>query len=456
MKDIKKIRKKQQSYFYTGATKDVSFRMKQLSVLKQAVLKYEDRILEALKKDLNKSAFEAYETEVGVVLTEITHTVKHLKAWAKSEKVKTPFTHFLSRSYIYAEPYGVVLIMAPWNYPFQLMIAPLIGGIAAGNCCILKPSEYATHTAKVLVNLIEEYFEEKFVAVIEGGKDVNERLLEENFDYIFFTGSIPVGKIVMEAAAKHLTPVTLELGGKSPCIVDKDVDLKKAAKKIIWGKFLNAGQTCVAPDYVYVHTAVKEELIQYMKDTIKNFFGEDPKESEDYVRIINHKHLHRLSNLLVKDKILFGGEVDPEQRYIAPTIMAGVTWEDAVMEDEIFGPILPILEYHSIDEVIDKIRNFAKPLALYVFTKNKHIEKEVIDNLSFGGGCVNDTIMHLASPYLPFGGVGPSGMGAYHGKASFDVFSHRKSILRSSTLFDIKFKYPPYPKTLNLLKKIMK
>lgn len=453
---IKDIIKKQRDYFNNGRTRDVDFRIEQLRLLKKTIKDNEDKILNALNKDLKKSYFEGYETEVGILLEEIDYTIKKVKSWAKSKRVKTPITHFLSRSYIHPEPYGVVLIMAPWNYPFQLTIAPLIGAIAAGNCSILKPSEYSNYTSEIIYNIIKENFDEGFVAVIKGGREVNEKLLNENFDYIFFTGSIPVGKIVMEAAAKNLTPVTLELGGKSPCIVDKDIDTKLAARRIVWGKFLNAGQTCVAPDYLLVHEDTKDKLIKDMKEIINEFYGDNPKESPDYPRIINKKHLDRLSNLLNSGNILVGGETDKESLYIEPTIIDNVSWEDSVMADEIFGPILPIIEYRNIEEVIEMVNSYYKPLALYLFSNNKLNIDKIIGNIPFGGGCINDTIVHLASPYMPFGGVGSSGIGSYHGKASFDTFSHKKSILKKSNLFDIKLRYPPYKNKLNILKKLMK
>ncbi len=453
---INNIVEKQREYFYTEETKDINFRISQLKLLKKIIIKNEEKLLIALKNDLNKSTFEAYETEIGTVLMELNYTIKRLRSWIKPKKVKTSITNFLSKSYIYSDPYGVVLIIAPWNYPFQLAISPLIGAIAAGNCAIIKPSEYATNTSKIVKEIINNNFKENFITVIEGGRDTNIKLLQQNLDYIFFTGSVSVGKAVMEEAAKNLTPITLELGGKSPCIVHNDADIKLAAKKIVWGKFLNAGQTCVAPDYLFVHKDIKHKLISCIIDTIKLFFGEEPKESLDYGRIINQEHLSRLEELLKEGSIIVGGDIDKNEKYISPTIMENINWDNHIMKEEIFGPILPILEYSSLNEVITSIRNHGKPLALYVFTKCKEVEREVLEKLSFGGGCVNDTIMHLTSPYLPFGGVGSSGMGSYHGKASFDTFSHKKSILKSSSYFDIKLKYPPYGNKVKLLRNIIK
>ncbi|QUH21140.1 aldehyde dehydrogenase [Alkaliphilus sp. B6464] len=453
---IKSIVEKQREHFYTGETKDINFRISQLKLLKEVIIKNEEKLLIALKNDLNKSAFEAYETEIGTVLMELNYTIKRLRSWIKPKKVKTPITSFSSKSYIYSEPYGVVLIIAPWNYPFQLAISPLIGAIAAGNCSIIKPSEYATNTSNIVKEIINNNFKDNFITVIEGGRDTNIKLLQQNLDYIFFTGSVSVGKAVMEEAAKNLTPITLELGGKSPCIVHSDADIKLAAKKIVWGKFLNAGQTCVAPDYLFVHKDIKHKLISCIIDTIKLFFGEEPRKSLDYGRIINQEHLGRLGELLKEGSIIVGGDIDKNEKYISPTIMENINWDNHIMKEEIFGPILPILEYSSLNEVITSIRNHGKPLALYLFTKCKGVEREVLEKLSFGGGCVNDTIMHLTSPHLPFGGVGSSGMGSYHGKASFDTFSHKKSILKSSSYLDIKLKYPPYGNKIKLLRNIIK
>ncbi|WP_069649917.1 aldehyde dehydrogenase [Caloranaerobacter ferrireducens] len=456
MEEIKKIIDKQREYFRKGITLDIDFRINMLKVLRRAIIENERLILKALKEDLKKSDFEGYETEIGIVLDEMRYVIKNLRSWAKPKKVKTPITQFISNSYIYSEPYGVTLIIAPWNYPFQLVMAPLIGSISAGNCSIIKPSEYAPYTSKIISKIISENFEEEFIAVVEGGIEVNKALLKEKFDYIFFTGSVNVGKIVMEAASKYLTPVTLELGGKSPCIVDEDADIDLAAKRIVWGKFLNAGQTCVAPDYLYLHKNIKNHFIKSAVKFIKGFFGENPLKSEDYTRIINIKHFNRLKNLLKDGDILYGGDFDEEKLYIAPTIIDNVTWEDSVMQEEIFGPILPLLVFEELDEVIETVNIHPKPLALYYFSNDKEKQERVIKEISFGGGCINDTIVHLATPYLPFGGVGNSGMGSYHGKASFDTFSHKKSVLKKSNLIDIPLRYPPYKGKINLLRKILK
>lgn len=458
MNNIGMILEQQRNYFNTGETRDLKFRIDKLNILKKAIVKYESEILEALWIDLHKSEFEAYATEIGIVLEEIKFVVKHLKSWSKTKKVRTPLTHFLASSYIYSEPYGVSLIMSPWNYPFQLLMAPLIGSIAAGNCSMLKPSENSPKTTGVIIKIIEESFKEEFVSVVEpyGGKEAAESLLKEEFDYIFFTGSVPVGKIVMEASSKHLTPVTLELGGKSPCIVDKDADIRLAAKRIAWGKFLNAGQTCVAPDYLLVHKSIKKELLVEIKGYIKEFFGENPEDSNDLPRIINERQFDRLVRLLGKGNIVIGGEHNKRERYIAPTVIDNITWNDPIMSDEIFGPILPVLEFEDLEEVIKIVNLKPKPLALYFFSNNKRNQEKIIQRISYGGGCINDTVMHVASPYLPFGGVGASGMSAYHGKGSYDVFSHKKSVNKKSNLIDVKIRYAPYNDKIKWLKKLMK
>ncbi|MGH4118987.1 aldehyde dehydrogenase [Clostridium sp.] len=458
MNNIQEILEKQRGYFNTGQTRDINFRIEKLKMLKQSIVNNENQILEALWADLHKSEFEAYATEIGIILEEINFVIKHLKSWAKTKKVKTPLTHFLSSSYIYSQPYGVSLIMSPWNYPFQLLIAPLIGSIAAGNCAMLKPSENSPKTTEVIVKIMEECFKEEFVSVVEpyGGKETAEALLKEEFDYIFFTGSVPVGKIVMEAASKHLTPVTLELGGKSPCIVDKDADVKLAAKRIAWGKFLNAGQTCVAPDYILVHGSVKTELLDEITTYIKEFFGEDPVSSNDFPRIINERQFNRLLGLLGGGNIVTGGEYNKTEKYIAPTVIDSITWNDPIMLDEIFGPILPVMEFENLEEVIKMVNSKPKPLALYFFSTNRKNQERIIEMISYGGGCINDTIMHVASPYLPFGGVGASGMSAYHGKGSYDVFSHKKSMTKKSDIIDVKIRYAPYKDKIKWLKKLMK
>ena len=456
MNNINETVRKQRQFFEKGITKGIDYRIKNLKTLKQAILAHEKEIIEALQKDLNKAPFEAYATEIGLVLEELEYIIKHLRNWSKPRKVKTPITHFLSASHQYSEPYGIVLIMSPWNYPFQLAIAPLIGSMAAGNCTIVKPSEYSSHTAAIIERLISQYFDDSYITVIRGGREANKTLLDEKFDYIFFTGSVSVGKVVMESASKHLTPVSLELGGKSPCIVDETANLDIAAKRIVWGKFLNAGQTCVAPDYLWVHQSIKNELIPKMHKYIKEFYGSDPLSNPDYPNIINSKHFNRLLGLMQNESITIGGKYNEQTNRIVPTIIDNVTWDKPVMREEIFGPLLPVLEFENLNDIIATVNSHPKPLALYFFTNDKEREDYVIHNTSFGGGCINDTIVHLATSYMPFGGVGDSGMGGYHGKASFDTFSHKKSILKKSTLFDVPLRYPPYKNKLKLLKLIMR
>lgn len=447
----------QKVYFNTGITKDYEYRMEKLCVLRRAIKRFEKEIIDALKKDLNKPKFEAYETEIGIVLEELNFMIRNLARYMKHKVVRTPITQFYSTSRIYSEPYGVVLIVSPWNYPFQLTIAPLIGAIAAGNCAVLKPSNYSPHTSAIIEKIIKCCYHEAYVTVVQGGRKENEMLFAQPFDYIFFTGSVTVGKIVMEAAAKNLTPISLELGGKSPCIVDKTANIELAARRIVWGKFLNAGQTCVAPDYLYVDRKVKDELIQKMKKYILRFYGKDASTNEDFPRIISEKHYRRLLGLTKDCHIAYGGQSNDETLQIAPTVLDQVTWESAVMEEEIFGPILPILEFDHLKDVIADINRHPKPLALYYFTTSKKNEQQIIKNISYGGGCINDTIMHLASSHLPFGGVGNSGMGSYHGKESFHTFSHKKSVLKKTNLIDMPFRYPPYTKQkFDLIKKVLK
>lgn len=456
MSDIKEILVKQKAFFETGKTKELQFRRDMLNKLRSAIKIHEEEIMAALKADLNKAPFEAYATEVGMVLEELNYTLKHISSWVKPKRVPTPLVHFPSTSYLYTEPYGSVLIMSPWNYPFQLTLAPLVGAISAGNCAVLKPSEYSANTSGIIERIVKEIFDESFVAVVRGGREANKTLLNEKFDYIFFTGSTEVGKTVMESAARHLTPVTLELGGKSPCIVDDTADLELAAKRIVWGKFLNAGQTCVAPDYLLVHRTVKEKLIQEIKKSITAFYGHDPLRNEDYPKIINQKHFERLLGLMKSGRIVEGGRSEEKTRQITPTILDGVTWESPVMRGEIFGPLLPVLEFESFDAALSIVNQHPKPLALYLFTRSKDHEAQAINKTSFGGGCINDTIIHLANPNLSFGGVGESGMGQYHGKGSYDTFSHVKSIMKKSNILDIPLRYPPFKNHLSLLKKLMK
>lgn len=456
MEKIKVTVQQQYDFFNGGSTLDYSFRKHNLEKLKSMIQKHEQNIYDALKQDLNKSTQETFLTEIGFLYVEIEMALKNLKDWMEREQVISPITHKGTKSYIYKEPYGVTLVISPWNYPLQLALAPAIGAMAAGNCVVIKPSEYAQATSSLLAKMIAETFDSSYITVVEGAQDVSEALLAQQFNYIFFTGSSAVGKIVMEKASKHLTPVTLELGGKSPVIVDKDADIKLAAKRIVWGKYTNAGQTCVAPDFVYVHQKVKKKLMKEMKKYVRRFYGQEPLKNEDYVRIIHNKHYNRLYDFLSNGQIIHGGQSDGEKLLIEPTIIDEITWDDPVMQEEIFGPILPILTFNKLDDVITKIKSMEKPLALYYFGDHKKSQAKIIKNLSFGGGSINDTLYHLANPHLPFGGVGNSGMGAYHGKHSFDTFSHRKSILEQTNKFDIPLRYPGSKLAHRIVKKIMK
>lgn len=430
MENYENIAKRQRAFFLTGQTKPIQFRMDSLNTLQSVINSHEKEILTALRKDLNKSEAEGYSSEIKIVREEIKFTLENLKSWMQPKEVDTPAFLTGSTSVIYPEPYGVALIIAPWNYPFQLAIAPLIGAIAAGNCAILKPSEFTPTISSVLAKLIKENFTEEYLAVVEGEVETSTALLKEKFDYIFFTGSTPVGKIVMEAAAKHLTPVTLELGGKSPCIVHSDAELKSAAKRIARGKFLNAGQTCVAPDYILVQRQVKDQFLGELKNAIQALYGNDIYHNPDFPKIVNEKQFNRLSSFLNDGTLYFGGRTDSSRDFIEPTVLDGIKWSDSVMKDEIFGPILPVILYDELSEIIEEIIKRPKPLALYIFSESEDVQNQLLSSISFGGGCINETLAHLTSPYLPFGGVGESGIGSYHGQGSFDTFSHHKSVLK--------------------------
>jgi aldehyde dehydrogenase (NAD+) len=447
---------KQKEFFKTNKTKDISFRMLYLFKLKEVIQNKEEKILEALKKDLGKSDFEAYTSEVGFVLKSLDYTLKNIRNWAKTKKVRRPIFMPISKSYVKYEPHGTVLIIGPFNYPFQLIMEPLIGALAAGNTAIIKPSDKTPETVEILKEIIEEVFDKEHVDVVTGNREAVSELIHSDFDYIFFTGSVPVGKIVMEAASKNLTPVTLELGGKSPAIVHKDADIDKAAARIVWGKYYNAGQTCIAPDYIYVHEDVKDRLLEGLIKEIVDFYGAEPLKSPDYGRIINHKEFNRLSNLIDENNLYFGGEKIEEKLKISPTILTNITWDDDVMQEEIFGPILPVLTYSKISEIVNIVKDKPRPLSLYLFTEDKNLQKKIEDEVPYGGGCINDTISHVSSPRLPFGGTGNSGIGSYHGEESFITFSHKKSMMKKSTKFDIRYIYPPYKGKLGFIKKIMK
>ncbi|GAK06191.1 aldehyde dehydrogenase [Geomicrobium sp. JCM 19037] len=457
--EAEEVLKEHQQFFYSGATKSIDFRLDQLKKLKKIIQNQEEEIYEALQLDLGKNQFETYATEIGIVLTDIEEAIQQLPKWAKPEKVKTPAFMQPSKNYVVHEPYGTVLIMGPFNYPFQLLIEPLIGAIAAGNCAVLKTSEHTPATSRLVKSMVEKIFYKEYIRVIEGGVETNSSLIHAPFDYIFFTGSTAVGKIVMEAAAKNLTPVTLELGGKSPAVVHRDANLKRAAERIVWGKLLNNGQTCIAPDYVLVHEDVKEKLVALMKKRIEAFYGTDIQHNADYGRIVNDGHFDRLASLIHEDAdyIIYGGASERADRYIEPTLLDVPSREGAKsMEDEIFGPILPILTYQDLDVELREFQQLPKPLAFYFFSEDDGLQDDVMARASFGGGCVNDTIMHVANPHLPFGGVGDSGMGNYHGVYSFETFSHKKSISKRSSKVKVSFMYPPYKNKLGLIKKFLK
>lgn len=458
METLKEKINKQREYFSTGETKDINFRIEKLKKLRDVLKSEEEKVFEALKKDLMKSSFESYVTEVAMVYDEINMHIKNIKKWSKKRRVKTPLVQFPAKSFIQLEPYGVVLIIGPFNYPFMLTMDPLIGAIAAGNTVIIKPSESAPETSKILKEILEKVFDEKYILHVnpERGKEVVEELLKEKFDYIFFTGSATVGKIVMKAASQYLTPVTLELGGKSPCIIDKDCKVELAARRIVWGKLMNSGQTCVAPDYLYVHKNIEEEFIKKLEEEIKNQFGDNPLESKDYSKMVNEREFNRVLSYIDKEKLVFGGNYNRKTFQIEPTILKNITWDDPVMEKEIFGPIFPILIFENLDEVIRVVNSKDKPLALYYFSEDKNKIEKVLNSTSSGGVTINDTLVHVSSSYLPFGGVGNSGMGEYHGKYSFDLFSNKKGVMNRKTFLDLKIRYAPFKNKLTIVKKIMK
>jgi aldehyde dehydrogenase (NAD+) len=426
-----------------------------LKKLLQSIQKNEEAILEALHRDFKKPYFETYISEVYYVVSDLKHTISNLEKWAKPKRVWPSILNFPSSDYIYSEPYGRVLIIAPWNYPFHLAMSPLIAAIAAGNTVVLKPSELTFHTAQVLTKIIKDTFDVKEAVVVQGGAEFTQSLLAKRWDYIFFTGSVFVGKIVAAAAAKNLTPVTLELGGKNPCIIDEGANLEIAVKRIVWSKFLNAGQTCIAPDYILIQGKEKYNFVELLKKEITRAYGKNPEESEDFARIINDKNWNRLNKMIDPSRVIFGGESNENERYISPTLIDEPPLDSDVMKEEIFGPILPIISYHDEKDIEDIIKNFEKPLALYVFTEDKKMAEKMITKFSFGGGCVNDCIMHILNNRLPFGGVGHSGIGAYHGKWSFETFSHQKGIIKKPTWGDIPLNYAPYKKKWKIIKKVL-
>lgn len=444
--EIKDLVTRQRKYFQTGATLPVSVRIDALKRLYGVISGCEKEIHTALKRDLGKSGFESYMCETGLVLEEISYMLKHIHRFAREKNVRTPLAQFHSRSFKKPSPYGVTLIMSPWNYPFMLTLSPLVDALAAGNTAVVKPSAYSPHTSDVILQILSQCFDPEYVAVVTGGRAENTCLLREHFDYIFFTGSQFVGKEVMRNAAEHLTPVTLELGGKSPCIVDKSADIKLAARRIVFGKYLNCGQTCVAPDYIYCHRSVKDRLVKEVQKQIQKQYGKQPLRNPNYGKIINEKHFDRLLGLIDKNKTVHGGDSDRHALRIEPTVLDNVTFADAVMQEEIFGPIMPILIFDNLDEAIRNINAMPHPLALYLFTSDKAAAKKVTSRCGFGGGCINDTIIHLATTEMGFGGFGESGMGSYHGKVGFDTFSHYKSIVDKKTWIDLPMRYQPYRK----------
>jgi aldehyde dehydrogenase (NAD+) len=445
---------KQRVFFNTNQTKDISFRINQLQKLKTLLKEQESAFYDAIYQDFKKSEFETYTAELSFIYDEINTAIKKLPKWAKKKRNRTNLVNLPARSYTLAEPLGVCLVMGAWNYPYQLSLLPLITAIAAGNTVVLKPSEVPSATSSIMAALINNNFPPEFLYVVEGGIPETTDLLKEKFDKIFFTGSTAVGKIIYKAAAKHLTPVTLELGGKSPAIITKETNIKETAKRIIWAKFLNAGQTCIAPDYILVENSIKDEMLKAFKKQIEQF--DYSFDNDNYVQIINDRNYNRLVNLIDKGKLFFGGETDKSGRYIAPTILSEVHFDDDVMKEEIFGPILPVISFTDLDKIIHTIKQRPKPLSLYIFTKNRKIRNKILLEISFGGGAVNDAVMHISNSHLAFGGVGDSGMGSYHGKAGFDDFSHFKSILEKPFGWEPNFKYPPYNTSkLSWIKRIM-
>ncbi|HMM07138.1 MAG TPA: aldehyde dehydrogenase [Clostridiales bacterium] len=453
--EIKKIVENQRAYFATGVTRDVAFRKEALGKLRDALRQKEGLFFDALKQDFNKQPLETYMTEIGLVLEEIRYHLRHLDAWAREKRVRTPLAQFPAKSFIAPEPYGVALIMSPWNYPLQLCLSPLVGAISGGNCAVVKPSAYVPQTSHAIALVLQETFDPRYIAVIEGGRAENSALLEEKFDYIFFTGSVPVGKAVMAAAAKNLTPVTLELGGKSPVIVDETANIKLAAKRIVFGKVLNGGQTCVAPDYLLIQEKVRDAFVAAYREALETFFpGGD---LSDLPVIVSEKHYQRVSGLLQGEKAAIGGDLDAQRRFVAPTLLLDVDPASPVMQEEIFGPLLPVLTFREIGECVDFIGSRPKPLALYLFTACRETERQILDHCSFGGGCINDTIIHLATPYMSFGGVGDSGMGSYHGKKSFETFTHQRSMVKKANWLDLSLRYHPYTqKKMKQIRKFLK
>lgn len=453
---MKEIVSTQHQFFEKGKNRAISYRRKQLKKLKTVTKEHEQSFFDALYADFKKPVFETFGTELLLVYREIDHLLSNIASWSKPEKVSRSLINFPSRSYVQPQPYGVSLVIGTWNYPLQLILNPALGSMAAGNCTILKPSEIVPNTSELLAQVINNTFDPGYLRVVQGDADTTKTLLAQPLDYIFFTGSKRVGKSIMKAAAEQLTPLTLELGGKSPAIVDSTADLSTAARRITWGKFINAGQTCVSPDYVYIHHSQKSKFIDLVDQNIQQFYGENPRHSDDYARIINSQHFDRLQEFLEPDKIVIGGNSNSEDLYLEPTVLSDISWRHKIMQEEIFGPILPVLTFEDIDEVISKVNEKPSPLSLYVFTTDSTVEQRVTNEIQFGGGCVNDTMTHLGNLNLPFGGIGQSGFGSYHGKASFDTFSQQKSIMKKANWLDIPLRYPPYKSKFKWLKKLQR
>ena len=454
--NIDDLYNKQKNFTNSQKKIEVKERIHFLKKLKNEILKREEEIFTALEKDLNKPRFEAYATEIGYLLNEIDLFINNLKSWSKPRRVNSTLINFPSKDFIIYEPYGLILIISPWNYPFQLALLPAMSAFAAGNNVILKPSEHTSNTSALIKSIVSEVFPEELISVIEGGAETASKLLDYKWDYIFFTGSVRIGKIVAKAAANNLTPITLELGGKSPAIIDKKIDIKLVSKRIVWGKFLNSGQTCIAPDYLIIHKSIKDKFINQLIYRIKYSFGESSERSKDLTSIINENHFERLVKLIEENEVIYGGEYDSKLKFIYPTIVNNPSLDSNIMREEIFGPILPILTYENIKEIDEIINKNPNPLSLYLFSNDNDLTENIINRYSFGGGAINDTIVHLANSKLPFGGIGNSGTGSYHGKSSFDLFSHKKSIVKKGNWYDNNLRYAPYKNKLNLLKRLMK
>jgi aldehyde dehydrogenase (NAD+) len=454
--EIQNIIEKQEKFFRSGTTLDISYRLNALRKLKHLLTAHDHEINEALLKDLGKHPFESYASEQGLAIQEIGLMMRNLKKWSRPRKAYTPAVHWLAKSYYLNQPYGRVLIISPWNYPLQLLFMPMIGAIAAGNCILAKPSRHAVHTTRLMKKILEDHFDPGHITLLEGGSEINRLILEHAYDYIFFTGSTQIGSRVMESAAKHLTPFSLELGGKSPVIVEKDVSPSLAARRILWGKLLNAGQSCVAPDYLLVHKDLCQALVSEMKKYLVKTYGRNIKASKDFARIIHADHALHLASLIRGKNILIGGEAEPEEKYIGPTVVKIDDMEDVLMQEEIFGPILPLVEYENLEEALEIIRIRPRPLALYIFTRSRKIQEKILRSTQSGSGGINETVVHFINPYLPFGGVGKSGMGRYHGKYSFETFSYKRSFLDKAAWIDIPFRYPPYDRKMWMIKKFIR